>query len=137
MQRAGPASTHHRVSAPVPLQLLDLVGRAGARRHGYAKLLLRAMASAAREAGCVKMDWVCLSDNAKALRSYDKLGARGTEDWVVLTSTPTGKISQRMCLVPSHRDFLRSPVHARRPAARATGNRSIDPSLPPDTEQTA
>ncbi|KAF6821145.1 hypothetical protein CPLU01_12572 [Colletotrichum plurivorum] len=56
----------------------------GYRRHGYAKLLLRAMASAAREAGCVKMDWVCLADNAKALRFYDKLGARRMEDWVVL-----------------------------------------------------
>ncbi|KAF2019078.1 acyl-CoA N-acyltransferase [Aaosphaeria arxii CBS 175.79] len=54
------------------------------RRDGYARLLVEAMASAAEEAGCVKMDWVCLMNNEKALRFYDKLGAKRMEDWAVL-----------------------------------------------------
>ncbi|KAF4465137.1 n-acetyltransferase ats1 [Fusarium albosuccineum] len=54
------------------------------RRHGYARMLVEAMASAARAAGCVKMDWVCLQDNERALGFYRKLGAKSMEDWVVL-----------------------------------------------------
>jgi GNAT superfamily N-acetyltransferase len=53
------------------------------RRHGYARVLIEAMARAAKAAGCVKMDWVCLLSNDKALSFYDKLGAKRMEDWIV------------------------------------------------------
>ena len=53
------------------------------RRHDYAQLLVGAMASAAKMMGCVKMDWVCLQNNKKALRFYDKLGAKRMDDWTV------------------------------------------------------
>ncbi|PTB42522.1 uncharacterized protein TrAFT101_008389 [Trichoderma asperellum] len=54
------------------------------RRHGYAQILIETMASVAEAAGCIKMDWVCLLDNEKALRFYDKLGAKRMKDWTVL-----------------------------------------------------
>ena len=54
------------------------------RRHGYAGILIEAMALAAESAGCVKMDWVCLADNDRALRFYEKLGAKRMEDWAIL-----------------------------------------------------
>ncbi|KAF4442934.1 hypothetical protein F53441_11578 [Fusarium austroafricanum] len=54
------------------------------RPHGYARLLVEAMTSAAKETGCVKMEWLCLKDNARALRFYEKLGAKRKEDWTVL-----------------------------------------------------
>jgi hypothetical protein len=47
-------------------------------------MLIEAMACAAKAAGCVKMDWVCLLGNEKALRFYEKLGAKRMEDWAVL-----------------------------------------------------
>lgn len=54
------------------------------RRYGYARMLIEAMACAAKAAGCVKMDWVCLLSNEKALGFYDKLGAKRMDDWAVL-----------------------------------------------------
>jgi GNAT superfamily N-acetyltransferase len=54
------------------------------RRHGYARILIEELASVAESAGCVKMDWLCLSNNEKALRFYDKLGAKQMKDWIVL-----------------------------------------------------
>lgn len=47
-------------------------------------MLIEAMTCAAEKAGCVKMDWVCLQDNRRALNFYEKLGARRMEDWAVL-----------------------------------------------------
>ncbi|KAL7950543.1 acyl-CoA N-acyltransferase [Trichoderma barbatum] len=60
------------------------------RRHGYARILVETMASAAEAAGCVKMDWVCLLNNEKALRFYDKLEAKRMEDWAVLKVDKAG-----------------------------------------------
>ncbi|KAL6897618.1 acyl-CoA N-acyltransferase [Trichoderma evansii] len=60
------------------------------RRHGYAQILIDTMASAAEAAGCVKMDWVCLLNNEKALRFYEKLGAKQMKDWTVLKVDKTG-----------------------------------------------
>ncbi|UKZ77554.1 hypothetical protein TrVFT333_005277 [Trichoderma virens FT-333] len=54
------------------------------RRLGYARILIETMASAAEAAGCVKMDWVCLLNNKRALSFYEKLEAKRMEDWVVL-----------------------------------------------------
>ncbi|KAH7259251.1 acyl-CoA N-acyltransferase [Fusarium redolens] len=60
------------------------------RPHGYALKLVEAMTSAAKEAGCVKMEWLCLKDNARALRFYGKLGAKRMEDWTVLKVDEAG-----------------------------------------------
>ncbi|RGP78270.1 hypothetical protein FLONG3_3585 [Fusarium longipes] len=54
------------------------------RRHGYARLLVQVLATAAKEAGCVKMEWLCLENNTRALSFYDKLGAVRKDDWLVL-----------------------------------------------------
>lgn len=54
------------------------------RRHGYAQMLVEAMAGEAKKAGCVKMDWVCLQGNQRALKFYEKMGAKRMEDWTVL-----------------------------------------------------
>lgn len=60
------------------------------RRRGYAKLLIEALAGEAERAGCVKLDWVCLRDNARALRFYDGLGAQRMENWMVLKADEEG-----------------------------------------------
>ena len=51
---------------------------------GYARLLIQAMAREAYKAGCVKMEWVCLRGNERALRFYEGLGAERMEGWVVM-----------------------------------------------------
>lgn len=60
------------------------------RRLGYAQILIETMASAAEAAGCIKMDWVCLLDNKRALKFYEKLEAKRMEDWVVLKVDKAG-----------------------------------------------
>lgn len=60
------------------------------RSKGYGKLLIEAMAKEAAKAGCVKMEWVCLKDNERALRFYQKVGARVMGDWVVLRVDKNG-----------------------------------------------
>ncbi|GJN72794.1 N-acetyltransferase ats1 [Purpureocillium lilacinum] len=60
------------------------------RRRGYGKLLIEAMAREARKAGCVKMEWLCLKDNERALAFYDKLGATRKDDWVALRVDEAG-----------------------------------------------
>ncbi|KAL6914974.1 hypothetical protein ACHAPO_009710 [Fusarium lateritium] len=60
------------------------------RRHGYARLLVQALAEVAKEAGCVKMEWLCLVDNTKALKFYEKLGAVRKHDWTVLRVDENG-----------------------------------------------
>jgi GNAT superfamily N-acetyltransferase len=60
------------------------------RRMGYGKLLIEALAREARTAGCVKMEWVCLRNNERALRFYDNLGAKRMDDWVVFKVPEAG-----------------------------------------------
>lgn len=59
------------------------------RGSGYARMLIEAMAAAAEAAGCAKMEWACLLDNERALKFYDKLGAKRMVDWTTL------KVDQR------------------------------------------
>ncbi|EEP77009.1 predicted protein [Uncinocarpus reesii 1704] len=54
------------------------------RRRGYAKLLIRELAKQARKVSGGKLEWVCLRDNATALKLYESLGAKRMEDWVTL-----------------------------------------------------
>lgn len=60
------------------------------RSHGYARMLIEEMARAAETAGCVKMEWLCLVGNERALRFYDKLSAKRMEDWTVLKVDQAG-----------------------------------------------
>jgi len=60
------------------------------RRHGYARMLMEALASAARSTGCVKMDWVCLQTNTRALKFYENLGAKKIENWDILKVDASG-----------------------------------------------
>lgn len=59
------------------------------RSHGYAKLLIETIAQKAQDTGCIKLDWLCLRDNQRALRFYEKVGAKTMENWVAL------KVDQR------------------------------------------
>lgn len=54
------------------------------RRRGYARQLIRELAKEVQRINGGKLDWVCLPDNATALRLYDSLGAKRVEDWVTL-----------------------------------------------------
>jgi GNAT superfamily N-acetyltransferase len=54
------------------------------RSLGYARLLIEAVARRGRETGCIKLDWLCLRNNHRALRFYEKIGAKVMEDWAVL-----------------------------------------------------
>ncbi|KAF4998646.1 hypothetical protein FGRMN_2972 [Fusarium graminum] len=70
--------------------LEELYVAPGYRSLGYANLLIEAMAARARDAGCVKMEWLCLKDNKRALRFYEKLGAELKKDWTVLKVDQAG-----------------------------------------------
>ncbi|KAI1751547.1 N-acetyltransferase ats1 [Xylaria castorea] len=54
------------------------------RCKGYGKLLIEALAKEAARMGCVKMEWVCLKDNERALRFYQNIGATVMGDWAIL-----------------------------------------------------
>lgn len=54
------------------------------RHLGYARMLMEAMTNAAVKLGCTKIDWHCYSNNARALRFYEKLGAKKIENWCIL-----------------------------------------------------
>lgn len=53
------------------------------RGLGYARMLIEALARAAREAGYVKMEWLCLEANCRALGFYERVGAKKADDWGV------------------------------------------------------
>ncbi|KAF2224274.1 acyl-CoA N-acyltransferase [Elsinoe ampelina] len=54
------------------------------RSRGYAMQLIEAMAKEGQKAGCVKIEWVCLKRNARALAFYSKMGGQVREDWALL-----------------------------------------------------
>lgn len=54
------------------------------RSDGYAKQLFEALATAAKQASCVKIDWICLQNNGRALKFYEKMGASVMSDWATL-----------------------------------------------------
>ncbi|KAI0856203.1 N-acetyltransferase ats1 [Xylaria cubensis] len=60
------------------------------RSKGYAKLLIEALAKEAAKIGCAKIEWICYKDNERALRFYQKIGARVMEEWVVLRLDKAG-----------------------------------------------
>lgn len=68
------------------------------RSQGYSRLLIEAVARRARDTGCIKLDWLCLKSNKRALRFYEKVGAKTMVNWVSL------KVDQA-----SIEDLARSP----------------------------
>lgn len=61
--------------------LEDLYVKPNYRGHGYGKLLLKATADKAREAGAKRMDWQVLDWNESAVKFYEKLGANIEKEW--------------------------------------------------------
>lgn len=87
--------------ADILLQLMDMVSCArclfetivlcaGVSTKIYAWMFVEAMATAAKATGCVKMDWVRLGDNDRALRFYHDLGWKTMRNWVVLKGNQAG-----------------------------------------------
>ncbi|KAI1971191.1 Peroxygenase 1 [Ophidiomyces ophidiicola] len=64
--------------------LEELFVRPEFRRRGYARRLIAELAGEVRRIGGVRVEWVCLRDNAAALQLYESLGATRMEDWVTL-----------------------------------------------------
>ncbi|GAB4168900.1 MAG: GNAT family N-acetyltransferase [Thalassobaculales bacterium] len=61
------------------LYLKQLYVEPGQRGQGVGRRLMAALAREARAAGCARMEWTVLRDNADALAFYQRLGARAAE----------------------------------------------------------
>jgi GNAT superfamily N-acetyltransferase len=66
------------------LLMKDIYVTAVARSRGVGTVLLRAVARLAVDRGCSRVNWTAARDNAAALAFYRRLGARVSEDAVVL-----------------------------------------------------
>ena len=66
------------------IYLEDLFVRPEARGAGLGKTLLSHLASLAVERGCARLEWSVLDWNAPAIGFYEKLGARGMDEWTVM-----------------------------------------------------
>lgn len=66
------------------IYLEDLFVRPEARGAGLGKALLSHLASLAVERGCARLEWSVLDWNAPAIGFYEKLGARGMDEWTVM-----------------------------------------------------
>ncbi|KMU86320.1 N-acetyltransferase [Coccidioides immitis H538.4] len=64
--------------------LEELYVRPEYRRRGYARQLIRELAKESKRINGSKVEWVCLRNNAPALKLYESLGAIRKEDWVTL-----------------------------------------------------
>lgn len=77
-------------SAAPGLHIEELYVAPKYRRDGYAKRLFDALATTAKQANCVKIDWICLRDNEKALKFYEKMGADIMGNWASLRLAQEG-----------------------------------------------
>jgi GNAT superfamily N-acetyltransferase len=66
------------------IYLEDLFVRPEARGAGLGKALLSHLAALAVERGCARLEWSVLDWNAPAIGFYEKLGARGMDEWTVM-----------------------------------------------------
>lgn len=69
------------------MRIADLYVNPESRRHGVAKMLLEALRDKALEAGCTQLVWEVWTENARALKYFEALGAR-VYDEVVLMRLP-------------------------------------------------
>lgn len=63
------------------LYLEDLFVRPHLRGRGVGRALFAAVARAAKERGCGRLEWAVLDWNAPALAFYERLGARAMTEW--------------------------------------------------------
>lgn len=63
------------------IYLEDLFIRPEHRRHGYGRVLLRALARLAVERGCGRLEWAVLDWNEPAIAFYRALGAGTMDEW--------------------------------------------------------
>ena len=75
--------TYSSFVAKPTLYLEDLYVLDEYRKHGIGFSLFRKCVEIALEAGCGRMEWAVLTWNTKALKFYEKLGARRMSDWYV------------------------------------------------------
>ena len=63
------------------IYLEDVFVKPAARGKGVGKALLRAVARAARDRGCGRMEWSVLNWNTPAIEFYESLGAEPLKEW--------------------------------------------------------
>jgi GNAT superfamily N-acetyltransferase len=61
--------------------LEDVYVRPAARGNGVGKALLKAVARAARDRGCGRVEWAVLKWNTPAIEFYESLGAQPLDGW--------------------------------------------------------
>jgi GNAT superfamily N-acetyltransferase len=64
------------------LYLEDLVVSEAARSRGVGEALMAALAREAVSRGALRIEWAVLDWNQRAMRFYDRLGARRPHEWV-------------------------------------------------------
>lgn len=67
------------------LYLEDLVVSQAARSRGVGEALMAALAREALAREALRLEWVVLDWNERAIRFYDRLGARRPHEWVKFT----------------------------------------------------
>ena len=67
------------------LYLEDLVVSPAARSHGVGEALMAALAREVLDRGALRLEWVVLDWNERAMRFYERLGARRPRDWIKYT----------------------------------------------------
>ena len=64
------------------LYLEDLVVSGSARSRGVGEALMAALARQALSRGALRIEWAVLDWNERAMRFYDRLGARRPHEWI-------------------------------------------------------
>jgi GNAT superfamily N-acetyltransferase len=79
------------------LYLEDLVVSEAARGRGVGEALMTALAREAVARGALRIEWAVLDWNERAMRFYDRLGARRPHAWVrfALEGPELGKLARR------------------------------------------
>jgi GNAT superfamily N-acetyltransferase len=65
------------------LYLEDLYVKPELRGRGVGRQLLSRLAAIAVERGCGRFEWCVLDWNEPAIRFYERLGAKGLDDWTI------------------------------------------------------
>ena len=67
------------------LYLEDLVVSPAARGRGVGEALMATLAREVLDRGALRLEWVVLDWNERAMRFYERLGARRPRDWIKYT----------------------------------------------------
>ena len=90
--------TYSSFLAKPTLYLEDLFVLENCRKRGVGFALFRKCVDIALAEGCGRMEWAVLTWNKKALRFYEKLGARRMSDWYVyrLDRAALGRVPEKV-----------------------------------------